>query len=141
MPDRRSVLLAGLAVASAGLPLRLQAREGFSLDDFIALSSSLTDIPVAALDREAARIIYEAFDKRGLLPELGRLAGQAHPERAGSPLGGEVVAAWYSGICQSVNGPVLAAYTSALIWNTASFLHPLGTCGGPSGYWGDPPTT
>lgn len=141
MPDRRSVLLAGLAVASAGLPLRLQAREGFSLADFIALSSSLTGAPVATLDRTAAGVMYEAFSKRGLLPDLARLAGQAHPERADSRLGDELVAAWYSGICQTEDGPVVAAYTSALLWHSTSFLHPLGTCGGPTGYWGDPPTT
>lgn len=139
MPDRRSVLFAGLAAASACLPLRLQAREGFSLDDFIALSSRLTDAPVATLDREAARIMYEAFDKRGLLPDIARLARQTHPRDVRSQFGDEIVAAWYSGVCLSAHGPVVAAYTSALIWTTTSFLHPPGTCGGPTGYWGDPP--
>lgn len=140
MPDRRTVLFAGLAAASAGLPIRLLAGPSFSLNDFIALSASLTEAPVAALDREAARIMYEAFNKRGLLPDLARLAGQEHASGAGSQLGNEVAAAWYSGICQSAYGPMVAAYTSALIWTDSSFLHPSGTCGGPTGYWGDPPT-
>jgi len=124
----------------AGLPLRLFAQAGFSLDDFVALSASLTGTPVSRLDPQAAATLYAAFKGRGLLPELAHLAGQADPGATGSALGDEVVAAWYSGICQTADGPDVAAYNSALIWDSASFLHPSGTCGGPTGYWGDPPT-
>lgn len=141
MPDRRTVLLSGLAAASASLPLRLFAQPGFALDDFVALSASLTGVPAAALDARAARVMYAAFEERGLLPGLARLAGQADPGAAESPLADEVAAAWYSGIVQTANGPVVAAYASALLWGSASFLHPSGTCGGLTGYWGDPPAT
>ena len=141
MPDRRAVLLAGLAVASAGLPVRLLAQPVFTLNAFIDLSARLAGVPAARLDPAAARAMYEAFDGRGLLPDLARLAGQANPGDAGRRLGDEVVAAWYSGICETVNGPVVATYTGALLWGSASFLHPSGVCGGATGYWGDPPDT
>ena len=141
MVDRRTVLFSGLALASAGLPVPLFAQTAFSLDDFLALSARLTGVPAARLDRQAALIIYEAARERGLLPQLARLA--AHPGGIGpeSQLANEVVAAWYSGICRTADAVALATYTSALLWTSASFLHPPGTCGGATGYWGDPPIT
>ncbi|MCK9514222.1 MAG: sorbitol dehydrogenase family protein [Pigmentiphaga sp.] len=139
MVDRRMVLLSGLAAVSAGLPVRLFAQAGFSLEAFVALSASLTGFPAAMLDPRAARVLYAAFEDRGLLPELARLATQAEPGAVESPLGNEVVAAWYSGVVQTVHGPVVGLYTSALLWKSAPFLHPSSTCGGLTGYWGDPP--
>lgn len=139
MPDRRTVLLTVLATVSASLPLRLLAQPDFSLDAFIELSARLTGVPAARLDLGAARVMYAAFDGRGLLPALASLAGQTEPEYAGQRLGDEVVAAWYSGICETADGPAVATHTAALLWGTASFLHPSGVCGGVTGYWGDPP--
>jgi len=141
MPDRRTVLLAGLAAASASLPLGLLAQPAFTLDAFVELSARLTGVPAAGLDRGAARVMYEAFDGRGLLPDLASLASRTGSGAASTRLGNEVVAAWYSGICETANGPVVATYTGALLWGSASFLHPSGVCGGATGYWGDPPAT
>jgi len=139
MPDRRTVLLAGLAAASASLPVRLLAQPRFSLDAFVELSARLTGVPAARLDLGAARVIYEAFNGRGLLAALAGLASQTEPETAGQRLGDEIVAAWYSGICETAHGPVVATHTAALLWGSAPFLHPSGVCGGVTGYWGEPP--
>lgn len=141
MTDRRTILLAGLAAASASLPFRLSAQPDFALDAFIELSARLTGVPAARLDLAAARIMYAAFEGRGLLSELAGLAAQTGLDVGGRELGNEVVAAWYSGICETADGPVVASYTAALLWDSASFLHPSGVCGGITGYWGDPPVT
>ncbi|MFA7668392.1 MAG: hypothetical protein WCX93_03495 [Burkholderiaceae bacterium] len=141
MPDRRTVLFAGLAAFSASLPLRLLALPVFTLDAFVELSARLTGVPAAGLDLGAARVIYDAFQGRGLLPDLARLADETESGATGQQLGGELVAAWFSGLCETVNSPVVATYTSALLWGSAPFLHPSGVCGGITGYWGDPPTT
>lgn len=139
MPDRRTVLLAVLATAAAKLPVRLLAQPGFSLESFVELSARLTGAPASTLDLAAARVIYDAFDGRGLLPALASLSGQTEPEGVGQQLADEVVEVWYSGICETANGPVVATHTAALLWGSAPFLHPPGVCGGVTGYWGDPP--
>lgn len=140
MTDRRTVLLAGLAAVSVGVPLRGTAQTNLTLDGFIALSATLTGVPASQLDRRAAQIMYGAFAGRGLLPGLAELA-HAGTDHANPALGNEVVAAWYSGVCNAIDGPVMATYTGALLWDSASFLHPPGLCGGVTGYWGAPPTT
>jgi hypothetical protein len=139
MPNRRAVLLSGLAVATTSLPHQIFAQTDFSLDDFIALSSTLTGAPVSALDVHAARIMLDAFRERGLSTALAQLANQASPGVTASPLRNEVVAAWYSGVCKTAKGSVVATYTQALCWRNSTFLHPAGWCGGATGYWGQPP--
>jgi len=138
MVHRRTVLLTGLA-AAATLPMGLFAQTGFTLEAFVALSSRLTGFPASKLDPQAARILYAAFEARGQLPELARLASLANVDTVKSELGDDVVAAWYGGVVQTAQGPVVATYASALLWQSAAFLHPAGTCGGLTGYWGEPP--
>ena len=51
----------------------------------------------------------------------------------------DVVAAWYSGICDTDRGETLVAFTGALLWNALDYTKPFGSCGGETGYWAEPP--
>jgi len=147
MPTRRTVLFSWLALALAGRSLPLFAQPAVSLDDFLSLSARLAGLPVSVFDRQAAHFMLDAYRQRGLMPDLIRLASQTDLQSAAlhhgtdGHLANELLAAWYSGVCMTVEGPVVVTYTSALIWGAAPFIHPQGACGGATGYWSEPPTT
>ncbi len=139
MLTRRKMLLVGMATAgTATVPSGLFAQVGFSLQDFLQLSSLLTGLPVSALNPNFARFIYAAYSERGVLDELAQLAADPAPESLPSRAADELVAAWYSGVVQTMAGPVMGNYHSALLWSTPG-LHPAGVCGGYTGYWSEPP--
>ncbi|WP_162232254.1 sugar dehydrogenase complex small subunit [Methylogaea oryzae] len=122
--------------ALAMLPLPVSAK-GFGAKDFVALSARLTGRPTADFDPETAARMLKAFQGRGLGRELARL--YLHPA-SNDALAGQVVSAWYTGVCQTAAGPAVATFNDALLWKTAAFLHPPGTCGGPTDYWSRPPS-
>ena len=51
----------------------------------------------------------------------------------------DLVAAWYSGIVTDGTRQSLVLYTDAYVWTAMTFSKPMGVCGGPTGYWADPP--
>lgn len=137
-PRRRALLLSGLSIAATGIPRLPRAQATSSLDEFLALSSQLTGFPVSALDRTAGAMILKSFEDRGMLPALTRLSDQTN---ANTPLTQEIVATWYSGVCETNSGPVVVSHDQALVWKSAPYLHPPGQCGGAFGYWSEPPTS
>jgi len=102
----------------------------------MALSGQLTGRPATELDRDMGSVIWQAFVDRDLSSQLAQLAKSGKDD---SELAGEIIIAWYSGICMTAAGPAVASHTRALLWKSAPFLHPWGTCGGPTGYWSEPP--
>jgi len=49
------------------------------------------------------------------------------------------VAAWYSGVVTTPQGPKLVLYTQAYVWSAMTYSKPMGVCGGVTGYWANPP--
>lgn len=140
---RRAIMAAGVSGAGLALvPGWLPAREpaggtaAVPLDDFMALSARLAGRSAADLDRSMGARLLAVLRQQEQLAALERL--MAVPD-AESTLSTAIRAAWYSG--QWVRGEerVQLGFTEALVWTTASFLHAPGICGGPHGYWADPP--
>ncbi len=140
---RRDFLLAGLAAAIAaagagGFPAGLYAASSISVEQFIALSRTLTE--TSNLDPDAARTLLGAFIDTGHEGDLATLiADPASASGKGAALANAIVAAWYSGVCNAKSGQAVATYDQALMWNAMTFTKPLGECGGDTGYWSDPP--
>ncbi|MBV6271692.1 sorbitol dehydrogenase family protein [Alcaligenaceae bacterium CGII-47] len=137
IPRRRAILLSGLAIATTGVPRPGLTQTVWSLDEFLTLSSHLTGFPVTALDRTVGTFILQSFEDRGMLPALRMLSGQTDTN---PPLTKEIIATWYTGICQTTTGLAVATHDQALVWHSAPYLHPPGICGGAFGYWSEPPT-
>ncbi len=135
--QRRKLLLTGASLVSlAVVPLPIPAKR-FGPDDFIALSARLTGRPSADFDAQVAARILAAFRGRGLLPQLITLAAG---RRTDGTLAREIVTAWYTGICQTAEGPTLVAFEKAIVFTGSSALHAPGTCGGAFGDWSVPPS-
>ncbi len=139
-PHRRTLVLSSLASAAiAGLPQMAQGRataHGMALDGFIAMSSQLTHRPASSLDRGMAQRILDAFQAQGKQDELAMLAQDPSAHAA---LAADLRAAWFSGLAPGHGSPPVG-YEHALVWSAAAFLHAPGTCGGPTGYWAQPPS-
>ena|SRR5690606_6012098 len=139
-PYRRALVLSGLATAAiAGLPQVASGRAmagGMTLDEFIALSSRLTERPASSLDRGMAQRILDALYSQGKLNQLAILAQDTSAQPA---LAAELRAAWFAGLLPG-HGSSPVGYEHALVWSAAAFLHVPGTCGGPTGYWAQPPS-
>lgn len=134
-PSRRDVIWRAAAAAiAAGLPVPLAA---FTADQFLALSKSLTG--VSDLDPGIARTILGGFLATGHEAALNRLASGPAAGPADQAVASAIVAAWYSGLYETVQGQAVATFDQALLWNALSFTKPLGACGGEFGYWSDPP--
>lgn len=73
-----------------------------------------------------------------MLPALTKLSSQMD---ANTSLTKEIVATWYSGVCQTSAGPAVATHDQALAWHSAPYLHPPGVCGGAFGYWSESPSS
>src|SRR5690606_11922629 len=101
-----------------------------TLDEFIAMSSQLSQRPASSLDRGMAQHIFNAVLGQGKHDELAILA-QDPSAHAG--LAAAVRAAWFSGLAPGQASPPVG-YEHALVWSAAAFLHTPGTCGGPTGY-------
>ena len=138
IPRRRALLLSGLSVAVAELSGPCFAQTSLLPGEFLALSSRLTGVPVTALGIDTAGFILKCLQERHPTSALSALYAQPH---ADSELSREVVAAWYSGLCQTTTGTVVATHDRALVWHSTSFMHPPGICGEAFGHWSDPPAT
>lgn len=135
--QRRKLLLTGASLVSlAVVPLPIPAKR-FGPDDFIALSARLAGRPFADFDAQVAARILAAFRGRGLLPQLITLAAG---RRTDGTLAREIVTAWYTGICQTAEGPTLVAFEKAIVFTGSPALHAPGTCGGAFGDWSVPPS-
>lgn len=134
--NRRALLVSGACSAAlGGLPVAIQARD-FSLQDFIGLSAALTHKHVAEFNYAAAVEIYNVLLQRGLAPSLAALSVNLEGDEK---LSGEIIKAWYTGICQTAEGPLVVVYSESLVWRVAPFLHVPSDCGGHTNYWSAPP--
>jgi hypothetical protein len=133
---RRTLLIAGISSPALSVFHGRALADTFSLEDFLTLSSRLTHYPVAQLNVTAATALLKAFEAKGLGPELAKLAANYDSD---DKLAAEVVSGWYTGICQTATGPVAIIFEEALLWKTATFLHPWSICGGATNYWALPP--
>jgi Membrane bound FAD containing D-sorbitol dehydrogenase len=136
--SRRDLLLrsAAAAIAAAGaggFPTTLYAAAAVTLDQFLLLSKDLTE--AGDLDSDMANKLLGGFLATGHGEGLAKLfAGQAEPELANA-----IVAAWYSGVYDSGQGPAVAGFDQALLWQAMNFTKPFADCGGETGYWSEPP--
>ena len=140
---RRDFLLAGLAAAIAaagagGFPSSLYAASSIGVEQFIDLSRTLTQ--TNNLDPDAARTLLGAFIGTGHEADLAALiADPASASGKNAVLANAVIAAWYSGVCDTRSGQSVATFDQALMWNAMTFTKPFGECGGDTGYWSEPP--
>lgn len=131
---RRALIVSGLATAA--LPAVAGETASVTAQDLLRLSASLVQRPPEQLDADVAGRILQHYRARGLSARLARL--QVEPD-SDPALAAELVAAWYTGVCQTASGPQVVAFTEALVWTCAGFLHPSGFCGGATQYWAAPP--
>jgi len=142
-PIMRRDFLAGLAAAiaaagSAGFPASLFAASSISVEQFTTLSKNLTQS--ASLDPDVARTLLGAFMATGHEADLAALIADPSSAAAeNAPLANAIVAAWYSGVCNTATGQAVATFEGALMWNAMTYTKPFGICGGDTGYWSDPP--
>ncbi len=137
---RRALLLSGSSLAFAlagGLAGPAQSQETITADQFRALSARLTGAGISDLEADAAEKILSGLISIGRGPGLALLANDQNIT-AGT-VADDIVAAWYSGVVDTDKGPVLAAFTDALVWNALDYTKPFGSCGGETGYWAEPP--
>jgi hypothetical protein len=138
--SRRSLILGGASAATTvavGMRLPAGARETITVDQFRALSATLTGASVTDLDAATAGKLLDGFISMGRGPDLVLLA--ADPGVSGGTLADDVVAAWYSGVYDTSAGLASFGLTNALLWNALNFTKPPGFCGGQTGYWADAP--
>jgi hypothetical protein len=141
-PARRE-FLAGLAAAIAaagvaGFPASLFAASSISVEQFTALSKTLTQ--AAGLDGDVARTLLGAFIATGHEADLAALVADPSGAAAkNAAFANAIVAAWYSGLCNTATGQAVATFDQALMWNAMTYTKPFGVCGGDTGYWSDPP--
>ncbi len=150
---RRRLLrsLAGLAaalVSARALPVAAQGPASLSAEAFSRLSSALTGYPPAGATANAKMLkAFATPARRRQLAVLARLVTttpvaehEAALRTAGlDKLADALVGAWYSGLVPGPAGESLVLYTDALMWTAMTFSKPMGVCGGPMGYWAQPP--
>ncbi|MCB5174804.1 sorbitol dehydrogenase family protein [Microvirga lenta] len=137
---RRALMLssAGMTLAlAAGFSRPAQSRDTIGLDEFKALSARLTGAEPGDLDSDVAATILKGLTSIGRGPGLVMLT--ENPNVSAGTVAEDIVAAWYSGVCDTDRGEVLATFTGALVWNALDYTKPFGSCGGETGYWADPP--
>jgi hypothetical protein len=138
--SRRSLILGGASAATTvavGIRLPAGALETITVDQFRALSATLTGASVTELDATTVGKLLDGFISMGRGPDLALLA--ADPGVSGGTLADDVVAAWYSGVYDTSAGLASFGLTNALLWNALNFSKPPGFCGGQTGYWADAP--
>jgi hypothetical protein len=136
-PTRRDLILTGvlaaLAGATSGIPVRLHATSAVTLDQFLALSKRLT--VTTDLDPEIGNKLLGGFLAAGHGDDLAKLvAGGSEVDLADA-----IVAAWYAGVYDTGHGLAVATFDRALLWNAMTFTKPFAECGGETGYWSLPP--
>lgn len=162
---RRRTVLAGLAAAgaAAGLPgcaaTPAQTCGGGCPADFLAGSSRLTGIQLDGTYNQMGAELWA---------ELVKLHGPLHYERVISvtmqhdgddsslakklEFGGlmdsaqRIIRAWYTGMVEipdsgrpGLTTTAVVTYNDAVVWRACDFTKPPATCGGPFGYWHEPP--
>ncbi|MFO1314662.1 MAG: sugar dehydrogenase complex small subunit [Burkholderiales bacterium] len=151
--DRRALLKALSGAAAGALASRAgtalaQAAAMPTATQFGKLSAALTGYPEA--DAATVGKMLRAFatpQRRAALAALGDVVAAtpaadldaALAARKLDGIAGDLVAAWYSGIVADGTQPSLVLYTDAYVWTAMTFSKPMGVCGGPTGYWADPP--
>jgi hypothetical protein len=138
--SRRSLILGGASAATTvavGIRLPAGALETITVDQFRALSATLTGASVTELDATTVGKLLDGFISMGRGPDLALLA--ADPGVSGGTLADDVVAAWYSGVYDTSAGLASFGLTNALLWSALNFTKPPGFCGGQTGYWADAP--
>jgi hypothetical protein len=150
MPIARRTILKALACAAAVSEAgpAASANAAVTPAEFAALSATLTGYPAA--DPALGARMMAAFATPARRSALGHLARIA----AATPAAGldaairanrldgvanDLVAAWYSGIVASPHGDKLVTYADAKMWAAMNWAKPMGVCGGPFGYWANPP--
>jgi hypothetical protein len=140
---RREFLLASLAAAiatagAAGFPASLYAASSISVEQFAALSKTLTHS--GDLDPDVARTLLGGLLATGHEADLATLiADPAGATGKNAQLANAIVGAWYSGVYSTAGGQAVASFDGALLWSAMTFTKPFGECGGDMGYWSDPP--
>jgi len=152
MPIDRRALLKALSGAAAGvLAARVApalAQSAPTVSQFGRMSAALTGYPEA--DAKTAAKMFRAFatpQRRAALAALGEVvaatpAADLDAALAARKLDGianDLVAAWYSGIVIDGKRQSLVLYADAYVWTAMTFSKPMGVCGGPTGYWANPP--
>jgi hypothetical protein len=138
-PITRRSFMAGASAGAlvAGFPPLAGAQQAVTVDQFLAISSRLTEAATTDLDSTMAAKLLDGFISTGRGSGLSLLAEDA-TLRVGT-VADDIVAAWYSGLYDTATGPAVAGFNEALLWNALDFTKPPGTCGGETGYWADPP--
>lgn len=137
-----------LALAGRAVPAFAQGAGALTATQFGTLSAALTGYPAA--DAATNAKMLRAFATPARRAQVAALAQVV----AGTPTAGldaaiaaakldgvanELVGAWFSGIVTNGKTPTLVLYTGALVWTAMTFSKPMGVCGGPTGYWANPP--
>ena len=114
------------------------ADAGEALERFLALSARLTGFPAAVLDPALAGDLLDALkaagEDAGLEDLLEGTANGAHDDVAT-----QIIAAWYSGIYPSAEGPAAHVVREALVWQALEFAHAPGHCSTELNDWSRPP--
>ncbi|MFW8594332.1 sugar dehydrogenase complex small subunit [Cribrihabitans neustonicus] len=137
LSSRRAFLAGSSAAAfsaAAGWPIDARAA-ALTAGDFLKISQDLTGR--SGLDEDIAAAMLAAFKASGHEAELAEL-GSDQPDPA---LQNSIVAAWYSGVSPDPDAETVLTYTEALMWEAMSYTKPMGYCGGPVGYWAEPPAS
>ncbi len=109
-----------------------------ALERFRALSSRLTGFPAASLDPALAGDLLDALRATGEGAGLDHLS-EGTADGALGGLAAQIIAAWYSGIHPTADGPAARAYREALVWQALEFAHAPGYCSTELNDWSHPP--
>lgn len=153
--DRRQLLQAlgsisalALTRPGAAAAATVPPADTLSIDQFVQLSATLNGYPAG--DATVAAKVFRAFGTPVRRAALGRLASlvaatptaqlaAAISAQGLDTVANELVSVWYSGLVTTAKGPQLVLYTDAYVWTAMTWSKPMGVCGGPTGYWANPP--
>lgn len=137
-----------LVLGGRVVPALAQGAPTLTATQFGALSAALTGYPAA--DAATNAKMLRAFATPARRAQLAALAKViAETPAAGldaaisaqklDGIANDLVGAWYSGIVTNGKTQSLVLYTGALVWTAMTYSKPMGVCGGPTGYWANPP--
>ena len=129
-------------------PALAQGAPTLTATQFGALSAALTGYPAADAATNAKMLrAFATPARRAQLDALAKVV--ADTPAAGldaaisaqklDGIANDLVGAWYSGIVTNGKTQSLVLYTGALVWTAMTYSKPMGVCGGPTGYWANPP--
>ena len=152
--DRRTLLrtlaaLAALDVSRIASAAAAAAPSAADLAAFTKLSAALTGATMD--DPNGTAKVLAAFDtpaRRSSLRALAALVESTPPAdldaalkaRKLDGLANDIVSTWYSGLAGTGKTQKVVLYLEALVWSAMPGGKPMGVCGGPTGYWAEPPT-